>query len=177
MNSNKKYLWLVLVGIILVLLIIASSVGNKDSKGKSSNQLSENVDEILSNAQKESSNVKEEEQKDLPEINMDTYLEYYNGEEKKIVLLARPTCSYCQIAEPIIKKVAKDYDLAIDYLNTDNFKDDDTQKLINSDEFFKEGYGTPILLVVGEGKIIDKVDGLTDSAHYVDFFKRNEFIK
>ena len=50
-------------------------------------------------------------------------------------------------------------------------------KGIVSDEFFKEGYGTPILLVVGEGKIIDKVDGLTDSAHYVDFFKRNEFIK
>lgn len=177
MNSSKKYLWIVLVGIILILLIIASSVGNKDSKRESSNKLSENVEEILSNAQKESSNVKEEEKKDLPEINMDTYLEYYNGEDKKIVLIARPTCSYCQVAEPIIKKVAKDYDLPIDYLNTDNFQDEDTQKLINSDEFFKEGYGTPILLVIGQGKIIDKVDGLTDSAHYIDFFKKNEFIK
>ena len=36
---------------------------------------------------------------------------------------------------------------------------------------------SPVLLVVGQGKIVDKVDGLTDTAHYIKFFQDNGFIK
>ena len=178
MNQKGKYLGIILVIIIIVLLLVATTVGsNNNSKNQTPEEASENVDKILSNAQQESQKVTDEEKKEFPQINMDTYLEYYSGEEMKIVLLARPTCTYCQIAEPIIQKIAKDYNLNIDYLNTDEFSEDDQQRLMNSDEFFKEGYGTPVLLIVGQNKIIDKVDGLTDTAHYIDFFKKYEFIK
>lgn len=173
---KDKYKWLILVGIVLLLLLVASFTSSNEKESTSSKD-SEDVEVILSNAQKESKKVTEQQQKELIEVNMNTYLEYYNGEENKIVLLARPTCGYCQVAEPIIKKVAKDYNLDINYLNTDNFTEDDQADLIHSDEFFKEGYGTPVLLVVGQGKIINKVDGLTDTAHYIKFFKETGFIK
>ncbi len=174
MNNKGKYFGLLLVGIVIILIIIASFAGTNKKESTSN---SEDVNAILTNAQEESKKVTADEQKELSEINVDTYLEYYNGEENKLVLLARPTCGYCQIAEPLIKKIAKDYDLEIVYLNTDNFQGEDQQKLMNSDEFFKEGFGTPLLLCVGQNKIIDKVDGLTDTNHYIAFFQKNGFIK
>ena len=173
MKNNTK--WIIIGIAAIVLLVIASAIGS--NKQNTPPKDSEDVEVIVSNAEKESEKASQEDLQDFPEIKMDQYLEYYNGEEGKIVLLARPTCHYCQIAEPIIKKIAQDYNLNIEYLNTDNFSEEDNSKLMNSDEFFKEGYGTPILLIVGQSKIINKVDGLTDTAHYIKFFKENGFIK
>lgn len=169
---NKKTFAIIGVSIIVILLIISSSVNN-DNKST----ISDNPTQIIENAQTESQNVKENEKKEFISINTDEYLNKYNGEEKSLVLLARPTCHYCQIAEPIIQNIAYEYDLDINYLNTDEFQEGDREKLIESDEFFSNGFGTPVLFVLGNGKIIDKVDGLTDYAHYVKFLKENKFIK
>ena len=62
-------------------------------------------------------------------------------------LLARPSCRFCKIAEPILQKLAKDYNLKINYLDTDEFGENDQQTLIDSNEIFKD-LGTPMLLVV-----------------------------
>lgn len=165
--------------IIIIVIVIAVLVGLVALLGGSKNEkkLEESPEIILKNAEKESSSVKESDKKDFIQINVDKYLEYYNGNEKKVILIARPTCHYCQIAEPILQKLSKELSIDINYLNTDNFGEEDEAKLVSSNEFFEEGYGTPILLVVSKSSIIDKVDGLTDSTHYIDFFQRNEIIK
>ena len=75
-----------------------------------------------------------------------------------------------------INKIALSY-ININYLNTDEFKDDDQEKLVNSDDTFTNGFGTPLLLVVSNNKIVDSVDGLTDNAHYTEFFKKYGYIK
>lgn len=168
---NKKYYGIVGVLIVVVLLIISFSV-NPNKKTSSS----ENTKDIITNAQIESESVKEEETKEFTEIRVDDYLSMYNGEETSLILIGRPTCHYCQIAEPILHNIAYKYDININYLNTDNFQDDDSQKLIESDSFFSNGFGTPLLIVVSNGKINDKVDGLTDTKHYVDFLKENGYI-
>ena len=110
-------------------------------------------------------------------INLATYLEYYTSDEDILVLLARPTCHYCQIAEPILKNLAYKYDIEINYLNTDDFTEEDNNNLMASDEFFSSGYGTPILLYIKNNSIIDKVDGLTNSDGYIEFLRTNGFIK
>lgn len=167
---NKKVFGIVGIILLVVLLIVCASI-NPNSK------YSNNSTSIIENAIEESSNIKEEEKKDFIEINVDEYLNKYNGEEKSIVLVARPTCNYCQIAEPIIHNIAYKYDLTINYLNTDNFQNDDSQRFIQSDEFFSNGFGTPMLLLVSNGKIDDMVDGVTDTKHYEEFLKNNSFIK
>lgn len=174
--DRKKILTIVGIILLIILLIVGCLVGNEEA-GESNTQLSNNPQDILSNAQRESKAVKEDEQGDYTEIDIDKYLEYYNAESEKLVLIARPTCTYCQIAEPILKKIIKEYNIEINYLNTDNLKGEDTEKFTSSDEEFSNGFGTPMLLVVGQGKIIDKVDGLTDTAHYIDFLKNYNFIK
>ena len=62
------------------------------------------------------------------------------------------------------------------YLNTDNFSGEDQNNFIASNEEFSTGYGTPMLLVVGNGTIKNQVDGLTDRTHYIAFLQLNEFI-
>lgn len=181
MEKNKNILkWVFIISFVVILVMsffVGSNDESKSSKGNSNNGVTEDANVIIANAQKESSSIKDEEKKELAEIRMDTYLEYFNGSEDKIVLIARPTCQYCQVAEPIIQNVAFEHDLDISYLNTDNFEGEDETKLVKSDEFFSEGFGTPLLLVVKDGKIVNKVDGLTDKAHYTEFFKDTGFIK
>lgn len=177
MSIKEKIGWGVAVGVLFLLMIIILVAGKDDNQSSNDTKtLSNDVNVILKNAQEESAKVTDSEKKEFEEINADTYLEYYGGEETRIILIARPTCGYCQVAEPILHKLAKDYDLAINYLNTDNFQGDDLEKVKGSDEFLKDGFGTPVLMLVGQGKMIDKVDGLTDTAHYIDFFTRNQII-
>lgn len=166
MEKQQKYLVIGAAIVLVVLLLICCFVGEKNNT-----ETSEDAEKIVATAQKESDAISEDEKKELTQIDMDTYLEYYNGSEEKLVLFARPTCSYCKIAEPIIQNIAYKYNFEIYYVNTDELADDEQEKLINSNTYFSEGYGTPLLLIVKDGEIVDKIDGLTDTEHYLDFFE------
>lgn len=174
---DKKKILAIIGAVAFVALIVISVVVSPSSNGSSSNKLTEDPNVILSNAQEESAKVEDSEKGEFHQINVDTYLAYLAGTEAKAVLVARPTCTYCQIAEPIVQKIIHDYNADINYLNTDNFQGDDQVNFINSDEAFKEGFGTPMLLVVHDNKVVDTVDGLTDTAHYIAFLTKYGFIK
>lgn len=169
---NKKIFGIIGGIIIVVLLLVCGSI----NPSKETNTSSEDIQTILSNATQESENVKDNEKKEFISINIDEYLNKYNSSDKSIVLIGRPTCHYCQIAEPILHNIAYKYNVDINYLNTDEFQDGDSQKLVESDSFFSEGFGTPLLLILSNGSINDKVDGVTDTNHYVEFLKTNGFI-
>lgn len=169
---NKKLFGIIGVVFLLVLLVVCCFI-NPDKQDNSS----EDINTIIYNAQSESANVKENEKKDFIEISVDLYLSKYSEEEKSLVLIGRPTCHYCQIAEPILHNIAYKYNVDINYLNIDNFQNDDSQKLVSSDSSFSEGFGTPLLLVVGGGKIEGRVEGLTDTKHYISFMEKYGFIK
>ncbi len=173
MEKFKKLLPIIALGIIAILIVISFFIGEKDTKKSS---LSNDIDQILENAEKESSAIKEEEMKDFENIDIDKYLEYYEGSENKIIFIGRPTCPFCEVAAPIVKKINKDYNLNIYYLNTDDFVDDDETRFVQSDEFLNDGYGTPLLFIVSNGTIVDKVDGLTDTNHYLNFLETNNII-
>lgn len=173
-----------IVGIILVcaLCFFASESSTKkkgDSYQQSNNSTTTggSVDDVSAQAREESDNVAEDEKKDFTDITMDEYLELYKGEESKLVLFSRPTCGYCQIAEPILQNIAYRKDITIYHLNTDEFSADDEEKLVKSDDYFSGGFGTPLLVVVSDSKIVDAVSGLTNTANYEEFFTKYGFIK
>ena len=178
MSKSEKYGLIGIVGVLIIVLIISAFVKSDGGNSKSTRKgLSNDPDVILSNAQEESEEISEKEMGEFTEINIDQYMEMYNGSEKKLILIARPTCGYCQVAEPILQKLIKDYKLTIHYLDTDELDETAQETLINSHDSFKEGLGTPTLLVVSGGTVNDTVDGLTDTAHYEKFFKDNGFIE
>ncbi len=123
-----------------------------------------------------SSDIPEDEQGDLTDIDIDDYLDLKKGDKASIIYIARPTCHYCQQMEPIVRNIVYEYGVKINYLNTDELDDDGQAKLVKSDDYFSEGYGTPLLLVVKDDEIVDIQEGLTDKDTTVNFLKDNGFI-
>ena len=176
MKNKNIYIGIAAIALVIILLIVSCSIKPKNN-GTEKEVLSNDAETIIANAQRESESVQANEQGDFTNINITQYLDYFNNSEKQIVLVARPGCSYCQIAEPIIKNIIYEYKVNINYLNTDDFSEEDNNNFISTDESFAEEFGTPTLLAINEGKITDKIMGLTDHAHYVDFLKRNGYIE
>lgn len=166
------------VGILLLLIVCFVASSNNSEKYQENTTTEESSDDdVLETAIKEAGEVSEEQRTAPNEITIDEYLNIYNGSEKKLVLLSRPTCQYCQIATPIIENIIYKYDVDINYINTDKLDDESNTKLISSDEYFQEGYGTPTLLVVGDSQIVDQIDGLTTRDDYINFFKQYGFME
>lgn len=116
-------------------------------------------------------------QVDLTTIGIDEYLSLKQGSEASIIYIARPTCTYCQKQEPIMKNIAFEYGITVNYLNTDELDDEAHTKLLESDEYFAEGYGTPLTLIVKDNQIIDKKEGLSTKEDLVALFKEYNLIK
>lgn len=160
--------------IVLVFGIVALSAMITPNKSESIKE--ETQEDIMERSVNESKSITTEEKKEFIDIDVDTYLQYYKGSSKKIVLMARHTCQYCQVAEPILQKIAKDYNLDIYYLNTEQVNTEDQERLLSSNELFQSGFGTPFIVVVQNEKIINHVDGLTDTKHYLQFLKDSKMI-
>ena len=167
--------------VVLVLIIVfgasyfTSELKECDNGGSSTTTSS--TDNSSSNdTTSTSSDIPEDEQGDLNEIDIDEYLDLLKGDEASIIYVARPTCHYCQEMEPIVRNIVYEYGVEVNYLNTDELDDDGQAKLVKSDDYFSEGYGTPLLLVVKDDEIVDIQEGLTDKDATVNFLKDNGFI-
>ena len=117
------------------------------------------------------------------DITIDEYLELMNSEDKKVVYIARPTCSYCQLESPIIQKIGSKYNLEIYYLNTEGFFDNEKQeytedgiKFMSSHEKYKDGWGTPNTIIVQNGDIVDGIYQYVEEKELLDFLKTNGII-
>lgn len=168
-----------IVALILIIVFGASYFTSElqEDKGDNKNNTTTTSTSTSSSSTSTSSDIKEDEQADLNDIDIDEYLDLKKASDASIIYIARPTCHYCQEEEPIVKNIVYEYKVKVNYLNTDELDDNGQAKLIKSDDYFSEGYGTPILLVVKNDKIVDKLEGLSDKDTIVKFFKDNGFIK
>ena len=164
--------------VVLVLIIVfgasyfMSELQECDNGGNTTTTSSAN-----NSSSNDSSDISEDEQGDLNEIGIDEYLDLLKGDEASIIYVARPTCHYCQEMEPIVKNIVYEYGIEVNYLNTDELDDEGQSKLIKSDDYFSEGYGTPLLLVVKDDEIVDIQEGLNNKDTTVNFFKDNGLIE
>lgn len=163
--------------VVLVLIIVfgasyfASELQECDGSGSTTTSSTNSTTTSSTN-----SDIPEEEQGDLKEIDIDEYLDLKEGSEASIIYIARPTCHYCQEMEPIVRNIVYEYEVEVNYLNTDELDDEGQAKLIESDDYFSEGYATPLLLVVQDDEIVDILEGLSEKDATVEFFRDNGFI-
>jgi len=157
---NKKNLMKGLGIVVLVLGVLGLSFLASNSYGGGSNKTFE-----------------------FTNITVDEYLSLMDADEKSIIYVARPDCSFCQKQKPILTKIASKYDLEVYYLNTSGFVDyeaqkytEDGEKFINSAEVYKTGFGTPNTIIVQNGEIIDGVYEYVEASELEDLFERNGFI-
>ncbi len=181
--DDKKKEQIKTATIIILLLVIVFGGSYFASEIKSDKNTSSKTT-TTTNDQKDTATdsdndaeISEDKQAELNSIDIDKYLSLKKGSDKSIIYISRPTCHYCQQEDPIIKNIVYETNVTVNYLNTDELDDEGNSKLIKSDDYFSEGYGTPLILVVQKNKIVDKIEGLTSKEDIVSFFKKYDFIK
>ena len=170
--------------IVVLVLVIVFGASYFTSELQDSNDNSTTTTNSTNNSSNSSdttstsSDIPEDEQGDLNEIDIDEYLDLKEGSKASIIYVARPTCHYCQEMEPIVRNIVYEYGVTVNYLNTDELDDDGQAKFVKSDDYFDEkgGYGTPMLIIVKDDKFVDVLEGLSDKDTVVKFFKDNGLI-
>lgn len=148
---------IILIALVVVLLIVAAIVtGNKDSK----------VDIELP--------VALEGDAGFNEITYSNYLEKIDSNEPFLVVIVKDGCGYCEMYEPILKEVADEYNLPINYINLTNLSEEDYNDLAQSNAYLKKNqWGTPTTLFMLGDSVIDSIGGYADKDKFVDFVKEN----
>ncbi len=157
-----------IVGAISILAIVILIAGSTiDNKGTSSGN-----DPATTTTTSESA----VESAGFNEVSLDEYLELVKGSDKSIILVARPTCGYCEQFAPVLKEAMEDMNLTINYIDTDKLSEDDWDTFSNSLTYLKEEeWGTPTVLIVQNGESLDVSSGATDLDTIKEFFTKNGF--
>lgn len=176
LSKREKVLIFIIIVLSIAFLFCLSELMSKNTSSKSTKSDNDTVetdsDESSSTqAIEDSESIKDEEKGDLNDISIDEYLELKKGSEKSIIFIARPTCEYCAIQEPITRYLVYKYGIKVNYLNTDEIGADDQNKLSKSSDIFKDGVSTPTTLIVQNDEVVDAVVGLMDLEHYTKFFR------
>ena len=148
---------IILIALVVVLLIVAAIVtGNKDSK----------VDIELP--------VALEGDAGFNEITYSNYLEKIDSNEPFLVVIVKDGCGYCEMYEHILKEVADEYNLPINYINLTNLSEEEYNDLAQSNAYLKKNqWGTPTTLFMLGDSVIDSIGGYVDKDKFVDFVKEN----
>lgn len=121
------------------------------------------------------------EESDLTFINYDEYKELIKSNEANIVVVGQTGCSYCTSAKPVLNKIAKKYDITINYLNIRDMDEDTYNEFkenlgkygYDEESYVQEGsIGTPTTLIFKEEKVIDYIAGSVANVKYVNLFKK-----
>lgn len=114
-------------------------------------------------------------------IDYNKYRSLTRSEETSIIVIGQSTCSHCIAIKPALNSVAEDYNLTINYLNLTELNEDETNKFYesledieyNDPDFVKDGsFGTPLTMVVEDGKIVDYISGSRTISQLVRKFRQ-----
>ncbi len=174
-TKNNTILTMVVIVLVLAIVLggsyMLSEMNDRGAYSKPSNN------NTTSTTPEE---IPEDEQGEYQLIGLDEYVSLKEGSELSIIYVARPTCGWCQQEGPFLRNVIYKYDAKVNYLNTDNLTKDEhsefTKSLAEDDSYFEKGYGTPLILLVQDGKIVDKLPGYHEQDDIISFFKEYHLI-
>ena len=112
-------------------------------------------------------------------IDYSGYKKVISSTGTNILVIGQTSCGYCIKAKPILNQIVADKNIKINYLNITNLSDEERQKFTSKLDYFNDNtkWGTPLTLIIKDGKVIDSANGLLDYDGYVDLFSRNGLIK
>lgn len=110
------------------------------------------------------------------ELTLSEYLDIIKKDEKSIILVARPTCAFCEKFSPVLKEAMDDMDLTINYVDTDKFSSEDWTTFSSSLAYLNsEEWGTPLVLIVQNGEVIAENNGYVELSTIKSFFGANGY--
>lgn len=120
-------------------------------------------------------------EKEITFIDFDKYQELIKDSGTNVVVIGQTGCSHCAAIKPVLNEVAKKYNVVINYLNITDFKTGEEEKFyqtltdINYDDedYVNNGsFGTPLTLIIKNGKVIKYISGERTPSGLVREFKK-----
>ena len=110
-------------------------------------------------------------------IGYDEYEKLLNNKENSVVVVGQSTCGYCVQSKIILNKIAEEKNVEINYLNISYLTEEEGSELEASLDYFEEEqWGTPLMLIVKDGKLVDIIEQLVTEDEYIEFLEENEVL-
>lgn len=115
----------------------------------------------------------------INENNSKKYLESFNSViesgEKKIILLGRETCGYCQMFQPLLDYMKEKYEFEYLYVDTEKLTEKGLNEVLKKLNIDPDDFGTPHTSLVEGGKVVDQIGGYVDEQKLLTFLIKNGF--
>ena len=111
----------------------------------------------------------------LHKLSYSEYQKKIDNNEAFVFIVERTTCSHCQNFMPVAEAFAKDNNLPMYYIDTDEMQEEDWSKLEKSNTFFKKNsgnWGTPTTIVLAGSESVDTIEGETDADSLLKLYKK-----
>ena len=124
-------------------------------------------------------------EKSLIALNYDEYDELIKEKGSNIVVISQTTCSHCIAVKPTLNSISEEYDLPISYIDVNILNQDEysgfTESLTklgyNDPDFVEKGsFGTPLTLIIKNGKISSYISGERSKSQFIREFKKSGLI-
>lgn len=99
-----------------------------------------------------------------------------NSEETQIFYLARPTCHYCVLLEPITDQLKQDYHLEYNHINVDDLTTSQLTQILKKFGTSTSTFGTPYIVITKNGKVVGEQNGYSDENILFELFQKNGLI-
>ena len=145
---------LVFTAITAVFTIIIAIDYHNNGKTRNENSSSEK-----SNGNGTNTNTGNDEQEYdvsmFTEISAEELVNLYNGDEKALIYIGRPTCGYCVAFLPSLQQAQEELGYKTYYYDISNVTDEDYNNITGLNDFMANNFGyTPMVIVVQNGQIL-----------------------
>jgi len=175
MDDKTRHIIVAIVAAVLVIgIVLVAILGNGNEPKKNSDSNSNKESNITSNISSNTTSNTEKKERNKSTDFLKKFYEAFDSKEVKVIFFARTSCGYCQLQKPILKNVAKDYDLDYFNIDTDELSETEVTEVMSA---LGIGGSTPNTVVVKEGKVLATSNGYLDGKAYVKYLVKNGVLK
>jgi len=104
-------------------------------------------------------NHKEDTNITFSNINIKEYNNLYKEEELQYIYITKNNCTYCELINPYVVDLEKDYDIEFKTLNISGLSAKELSDLKKNNTAFEDDWEAPMLITIKDGKEISNVKG------------------
>ena len=92
-------------------------------------------------------------------IKYSEYKELYNENDLAFVYVGKEDCGYCKATVPYLGELQEELNITFNYLDTATMTNDNFDNIATTSEAFEGEWGTPTLLAIKDGKVLNYLAG------------------
>lgn len=175
MSDKSRHIIVAVVAAVLVIgIVLVAILGNGNASKKTSDSNSNKESNTTSNISSNTTSNAEKKERNKSTDFLKDFYEAFDSKDVKVIFFARTSCGYCSLQKPILKNVAKDYDLDYFNIDTDELSETEVSEVMSA---LGIGGSTPNTVVVKEGKVLATSNGYLDGKAYVKYLVKNGVLK